>query len=228
MSICRIARTSVAWSELPNGAKWYAFLARYFTTTDLTPAEIHELGLNEVARIRSEMEQVKTQVGFKGDLRRVLQVSAGGPALLLHRRSGAAAGLSGSQEGNRWSPAQAVRGFSEGGLRSARRRSVSCGVGRGRLLSAAVGRRVASGHLLREHVQPESAAEVRDGDVCRCTKRRRGITSRSRSSRSSRICRAFVASAATMSRMWKAGRSTPNRSARSSACSPIRTSTTAD
>jgi uncharacterized protein (DUF885 family) len=62
------ARTSVAWSELPNGAKWYAFLARYFTTTDLTPAEIHELGLNEVARIRSEMEQVKMQVGFKGDL----------------------------------------------------------------------------------------------------------------------------------------------------------------
>jgi uncharacterized protein (DUF885 family) len=62
------ARASVAWSDLPNGAKWYAFLARYFTTTDLTPDAIHELGVNEVARIRSEMEQVKTQVGFKGYL----------------------------------------------------------------------------------------------------------------------------------------------------------------
>jgi uncharacterized protein (DUF885 family) len=62
------ARTSVAWSALPNGEKWYAFLARYYTTTDLSPAAIHELGLKEVARIRAEMEQVRTQVGFKGDL----------------------------------------------------------------------------------------------------------------------------------------------------------------
>ena len=61
-------RASVAWSALPNGGEWYAFLARYYTTTDLTPDEIHVLGLNEVARIRSEMEQVKAQVGFKGDL----------------------------------------------------------------------------------------------------------------------------------------------------------------
>ncbi|MGH8175556.1 MAG: DUF885 domain-containing protein [Steroidobacter sp.] len=62
------ARTSVAWSALPNGEKWYAFLARYFTTTDLAPDAIHKVGLNEVARIRGEMEQVKQQVGFKGDL----------------------------------------------------------------------------------------------------------------------------------------------------------------
>ena len=62
------ARTSVAWSDLPNGARWYAFLARYYTTTDLSPEAIHELGLKEVARIRGEMEQVKAQVGFKGDL----------------------------------------------------------------------------------------------------------------------------------------------------------------
>jgi uncharacterized protein (DUF885 family) len=62
------ARASVAWSALPNGEKWYAFLARYYTTTDLAPAAIHELGLKEVARIRAEMEQVKKQVGFKGDL----------------------------------------------------------------------------------------------------------------------------------------------------------------
>jgi uncharacterized protein (DUF885 family) len=61
-------RSSVSWSSLPNGEKWYAFLARYYTTTDLAPDAIHELGLTEVARIRGEMEQVKAQVGFKGDL----------------------------------------------------------------------------------------------------------------------------------------------------------------
>jgi uncharacterized protein (DUF885 family) len=38
------------------------------TTTDKTPEEIHALGLTEVARIRAEMERVKTSVGFNGDL----------------------------------------------------------------------------------------------------------------------------------------------------------------
>ncbi len=62
------ARTQVAWSSVPNGREWYAYLARLSTTTDLAPYTIHELGLKEVARIRGEMEQVKEQVGFKGDL----------------------------------------------------------------------------------------------------------------------------------------------------------------
>ena len=62
------ARTSVGWSALPDGNRWYAYLAKVSTTTDLTPDQIHELGLKEVARIRAEMEQVRTQVGFKGDL----------------------------------------------------------------------------------------------------------------------------------------------------------------
>ncbi|HEY6641764.1 DUF885 domain-containing protein [Povalibacter sp.] len=61
-------RTTVAWTALPDGAKWYAFLVKTNTTTDFSPDHIHELGLEEVARIRGEMEQVKTQVGFKGDL----------------------------------------------------------------------------------------------------------------------------------------------------------------
>ncbi len=64
----KAARSSVAWTALPNGDQWYAFLVRYNTTTDLGPAEIHTLGLAEVARIRAEMMQVMQQVGFKGDL----------------------------------------------------------------------------------------------------------------------------------------------------------------
>jgi uncharacterized protein (DUF885 family) len=52
--------------QRPDGADYYAFLARSFTTTDMTPQQIHEKGLSEVARIRGEMERIKTQVGFKG------------------------------------------------------------------------------------------------------------------------------------------------------------------
>jgi uncharacterized protein (DUF885 family) len=53
---------------LPGGKGLYARLARHYTTTDLTPEEIHEIGLREVARIREEMHAVIEAVGFKGDL----------------------------------------------------------------------------------------------------------------------------------------------------------------
>ena len=55
-----------AW-RWPDGTNAYAFLARKFTTTRLTPQEIHELGLREVKRIGEEMERVMEQVGFKGN-----------------------------------------------------------------------------------------------------------------------------------------------------------------
>lgn len=53
----------------PQGGEYYAFLARRFTTTGMTPEEIHNKGLSEVKRIRAEMEKIKAQVGFKGDLK---------------------------------------------------------------------------------------------------------------------------------------------------------------
>jgi uncharacterized protein (DUF885 family) len=62
------ARTTVGWSDLPEGAAWYRWRIRGATTMDLPPEEIHELGLAEVARIREQMIAVKEQVGFKGDL----------------------------------------------------------------------------------------------------------------------------------------------------------------
>ena len=64
----RNARKTVGWSDLPNGRQWYAFQAESYTTTSLKPDEIHALGLIEVARIRAEMEKVRLQVGFDGDL----------------------------------------------------------------------------------------------------------------------------------------------------------------
>ena len=60
------ARTTIAMRELPNGEAWYAFNVKQRTTTDLTPEQIHEIGLSEVKRIRAEMEGVIADSGFTG------------------------------------------------------------------------------------------------------------------------------------------------------------------
>ena len=60
------ARDSIGLSELPNGSAWYEYLARSFTTTRMTPFEIHRLGLEEVSRIRGEMEKIIQEVEFDG------------------------------------------------------------------------------------------------------------------------------------------------------------------
>ena len=61
-------RESVGRSALPNGIKWYDYMIRHYTTLSLSPEEIHDIGLSEVKRIRSEMEAIKNQVEFNGDL----------------------------------------------------------------------------------------------------------------------------------------------------------------
>ncbi len=58
----------VGASRLPNGQAFYAYLARKHTTTNLTPEQIHNIGLAEVKRIRAEMECIKEKVGFQGTL----------------------------------------------------------------------------------------------------------------------------------------------------------------
>lgn len=60
-------RESVGLSALPNGSGWYEHLARSFTTTRMTPDDIHRLGLEEVKRIRHEMQGIIDQVEFEGD-----------------------------------------------------------------------------------------------------------------------------------------------------------------
>ena len=75
------ARASIGLSELPNGASWYAYLVRYYTSTSMTPAQVHELGLAEVARIRAEMERVKNRLGHAGDLRSFLDRLRADPGL---------------------------------------------------------------------------------------------------------------------------------------------------
>lgn len=62
-------RETTGIADLPNGKDWYAHLIRYYTTTNSSAEEIFELGKSEVNRITKEMEAVKEQVGFKGDLK---------------------------------------------------------------------------------------------------------------------------------------------------------------
>ncbi len=60
------ARESVGMSALPDGAAWYAYNVRIQTTTNRTPAQIHETGLAEVKRIHAQMDSVMRSIGYKG------------------------------------------------------------------------------------------------------------------------------------------------------------------
>ena len=60
------ARTTIGASEMPDGEAYYQAMIRKFTTLDITPREIHETGLSEVARIRAEMDEVIARAGFTG------------------------------------------------------------------------------------------------------------------------------------------------------------------
>lgn len=62
------SRSTIGYSDLPDGVKLYNYLIRYWTTTNKTSEEIYQTGLSEVKRIHGEMELVKSQVGFKGDM----------------------------------------------------------------------------------------------------------------------------------------------------------------
>jgi uncharacterized protein (DUF885 family) len=61
-------RDTAGMQGLPNGQAWYAYNAYISTSTRLTPAQIHQIGLDEVARIHGEMRKVMAEVGFKGTL----------------------------------------------------------------------------------------------------------------------------------------------------------------
>ena len=67
------SRGTLAAADLPDGREYYRYLIRHFTTLDMTPEAIHELGLRQVARIRGEMDGVMKKTGFTGDFAAFLQ-----------------------------------------------------------------------------------------------------------------------------------------------------------
>ncbi len=66
-------RSSVALEALPQGGQWYAYNVHNSTTTDMSPAQIHQLGLDEVARIHGEISTLIAQTGFSGSLQDFVQ-----------------------------------------------------------------------------------------------------------------------------------------------------------
>ena len=66
------SRSTIGLNGVPMGDKWYEYSARYHTTTNLTPNEIHDIGLREVKRIRAEMEQIIEDLQWDGDFKSFL------------------------------------------------------------------------------------------------------------------------------------------------------------
>jgi len=67
------ARKSLGASELPDGERYYQAQIQLYVTVDMTPEEIHQIGLEQVARIRAEMEAIIEEVGFEGDFAAFLE-----------------------------------------------------------------------------------------------------------------------------------------------------------
>ena len=63
------SRSTVGLYDIPDGRKLYEVLAKSFTTTNLSPKEIHQIGLDEVQRIRGEMEAVIKELKFEGSFK---------------------------------------------------------------------------------------------------------------------------------------------------------------
>ncbi|TXH72080.1 MAG: DUF885 family protein [Lysobacteraceae bacterium] len=88
-------RDTAGMGDLPDGQAWYAYNAFQSTSTRLSPARIHQIGLDEVARIHGEMRKVMKKVGFKGSLQDFFKHVNDDPkfsfsseeALLAHYRS---------------------------------------------------------------------------------------------------------------------------------------------
>ena len=73
------ARDTVSWSNLPSGDLWYAYLVRYYTSTDMTPDEVHEFGQREVARLRASVAGMQGELGIAGEPRIVFDALRADP-----------------------------------------------------------------------------------------------------------------------------------------------------
>ena len=151
------ARTSVGLGDMPGGEKLYAYLVESSTTTNLTPDQIHSIGLSEVTRLQAEMEKVKDQVGFKGTLQAILRAHPHRSQVQAGVARMAAAELCGDRQKARRDAAENVRDAAQGaarhpaGSRADRKRR------RARVIQPRHARRQPPGHLLFQRLRPAVA-----------------------------------------------------------------------
>jgi uncharacterized protein (DUF885 family) len=86
------ARLSHGMDALPDGKAWYAYNVKRITTTDYTPEQIHQIGLDEVKRIHGEMQGVMQQVGFEGSLPEFFKFMNTDPQFFFDKREDLIAG----------------------------------------------------------------------------------------------------------------------------------------
>jgi uncharacterized protein (DUF885 family) len=75
------ARDSIAASSLPGGQAWYALVVKNATTTELTPADVHALGLKEVARLKAQLPAAIARTGYQGTIERFIAFANSDPRL---------------------------------------------------------------------------------------------------------------------------------------------------
>jgi uncharacterized protein (DUF885 family) len=80
------ARETAGMAALPDGKEWYAHKVKQTTSTDLTPDEIHQIGLDEVARIHKEMQGVMDEVGFEGSLQEFFEFTKNDPQFIFESK----------------------------------------------------------------------------------------------------------------------------------------------
>ena len=181
------ARATVAWTALPDGEAWYAFYVAGAHDHDMTP----ERDPRSSACARSRASSARwtrcgVQVGFQGDLQAFFKYLRDRSARSTSRAAQTCvAGYAGSRQRIDAALPKLFSVFPKADYEVREVEAFRAKSAGGRLLPAAVRRRLASGNLLRQHLRPEGAAEASGWRRCRCTRPRPGITSRSRSSRSS-------------------------------------------
>ena len=95
-------RQQVGAAALPRGREFYRYRVRHFTTLDVEPEHVHEIGQEEVRRIKTEMEAAIKRTGFQGDFQFVRRIPPHRSAVLCgHARAAAARGEPGAEADGR-------------------------------------------------------------------------------------------------------------------------------
>jgi uncharacterized protein (DUF885 family) len=154
------ARDGVGLMYMKGGPELYRHLVRSTTTLDMAPEEIHNLGLSEVARIRGEMEKIRQEVGFKGNLAAFFDHLRTDPKLKLKSRDALTQGY---YDIGKKVDAELPRYFSyaQGAAGDSPVRAVPREVRGGRLLPERHARRVASWRLLFQRLRPPEPHHAR-------------------------------------------------------------------
>ncbi len=218
------ASSIIGASALPNGREYYEFLVRHHTTLDITPQEVHDIGLAEVARIRAEMEAIIEEVGFEGTFAEFLDFLRTDPQILRrHPRGAAEGGLLHRQDHGR----QAAHLLQDAAAAALRRRA---GAGSHRAevhggpLRRSPSRQHAAGLLLGQYLCPGEPAALGTDRRSPSTRPSPGTTCRTPSDRSWKACPTSVASLGSMPTA-KAGASTASASGSKPGCTRPRMST---